>query len=179
MKASELRAGNIIASRDGAYFRVSPEIFSAPEFWTGIETYKPLILTAEWLRILGFTETGEDVYRLRPYPGLTVRSNKEEFEIIFNDCILFSRTFHVHSFQNLIFELTGEELPAIEVKDELGEAIGMVADGILYQYIPADPSQKQLSFELTIEGEAYCVNYQKDDEGFWQFRGYNKKANGG
>jgi len=50
----------------------------------------------------------------------------------------------------------------------------MVADGILYKYIPADRSAQTLRFNLSIEGESYEVQYQKDSGGYWNFEGYSK-----
>ncbi len=176
MKANELRIGNIIALQDGSCFEVSAETFSAPAFPANIEgNFVPLLLTKEWLLMLGFEETGKNVFSLRSYPELLVRAWNDEFELVLNGKLLFTRSFNVHRFQNLVFEITGEALPVKEIKDESEEAIEIVADGILYQYVPADPAQQKLSFDLSIEGGLYHVNYKKDGEGFWKFDGYNKK----
>ncbi|KAA8486337.1 hypothetical protein BDE36_3955 [Arcticibacter tournemirensis] len=175
IKASELRIGNIIGLEDGSPVEASVEAFRSAEFWKDLETTcKPVPLTNEWLLMLGFFESAHSLFSIESLPSWHIRHTGDNFEIIKDGKTVLSKSFSVHRFQNLIFELTDIELRIIIERDELRDAIEMVADGILYQYIPTDRSAQSFSFNLSIEGEYYEVQYRKDSGGYWIFNGYSK-----
>ena len=173
MKANELRIGNILQLADGTYFAVPVEAFSNPVFWENLkELYLPVVLDKEWLHKFGFSEPEAGLFQHPELPGMQLKAGEGAVELSLSDAPLFRRTLFVHRFQNLVFELFEKELVVTETRDTLGEAIRMVADGILYQYIPSDGLQNKLSFKLSIEGTQYRVNYGKDPSGFWKFLSY-------
>jgi len=107
IKASELRIGNIIGLEDGSPVEVSAEAFCSAEFWKDLETIcQPVPLTKEWLLMLGFSETRDDIFRIESLPSWQIRVFEDGFEILNDGNPILLKPFSVHRFQNLIFELT-------------------------------------------------------------------------
>lgn len=175
MIVNEIRVGNIIGLQDGSLFRVTEEVVRASEFWEKLpDLFHAVPLTEELLLKMGFEEESTLVFSLRALHELVIRKREDQFEIIFYGKPVVCKPFSVHRLQNLIYELADEELTIVEERDELREAVEMVADSILYRYIPSDVSQTDLTFELSIEGDAFTVRYGKDQEGYWVFQSYDK-----
>lgn len=173
IKPGELRAGNIVSLNNGSIIEVSAEMLSPlylkEEYSSVLE---PLPLTAEWLLKLGFSKDEEDYFSLHENRSFKLRQTSPGFELYMNGTLFLSRPFSVHRFQNLVYELTDTEIKIVEEKDELGEAVRVAADSILYQYIPQDRQASEFYFDLPIEGESYTVHYRKDQAGYWEFAGY-------
>lgn len=117
MKANELRIGNwveIIQPKKEIYTTVEQSTFS-----TNIEnSFKPIILTEEWLLKFGFefyeTEKANNYkYSIWRFTFVTDGKTKgTQYANIFNALNFreFSLITYVHQLQNLHFALTGEEL---------------------------------------------------------------------
>jgi hypothetical protein len=112
MKASELRIGNIIEHpHKGArgYVYVTARIISDIESTNNSIGYKPILLTEEWLKKLGFEKYTDGWYLDKgEYP-------KQITVSLFDDNGFHLSYFktpiqYVHQLQNLYFALTGEEL---------------------------------------------------------------------
>lgn len=56
--------------------------------------------------------------------------------------------------------------------DEQAEAIRFVADSVVSHHLPSDANAQAFDFNITVEGKAYQVTYQKDAEGYWAFNSY-------
>jgi hypothetical protein len=122
LKASELRIGNWVHSPHSKYtWQVYPDDFR--EIWDHPENYEPIPLSEEWLVKFGFEKHFEDEYwydipwkEEGPYgkvnvfleggfcyvhSGLAADGEDYGFKVICK---------YVHTLQNLIHGLTGEEL---------------------------------------------------------------------
>jgi len=55
-------------------------------------------------------------------------------------------------------------------KDELGEQIALVADSVLPNFLPDDPSVNEFSFDFNMMGIGYTAFYAKDGDGYWQMK---------
>lgn len=175
IKPGELRAGNIVSLKNGDIIEVSAEMLTPlhlKEEYSGM--LEPLPLTTEWLLKLGFSKDEENDFFLQAGGSFRLRQATLGFELYMNGVLLASGPLSVHRFQNLVYELTDTEIKIIEEKDELGEAVRLAADSILYQYIPQDRASAEFNFALSIEGENYTVHYRKDQAGYWEFAGYAK-----
>lgn len=53
-------------------------------------------------------------------------------------------------------------------QQELAEAVAMVADSILPNFLPDDSAVNELSFEFNMKGTGYTAFYIKDAKGFWK-----------
>lgn len=129
MKASELRIGNIILGEKGKIIKV--ESINSDYDINVIEAYGEvseseiidrcfgILLTEDWLFKFGFKETGKGMYRLNisiPFEGdhYIEAGDMNEKGIYFNywvNGVVASVNKHfVHELQNLIKEITGNEL---------------------------------------------------------------------
>ena len=112
MEARELRIGNLLESAN------SERVFSVTiEDLVIIEAgskCRPIQLTEEWLLKFGFKKEddffdGEYIFsKTTNEICLQISFNREKF--FFVDSLWKIELKHVHSFQNLCFELTGKEL---------------------------------------------------------------------
>lgn len=100
MKTNDLRIGNLVLNDDGGVCK----LFNIHE---GYINHKPIPLTEEWLLKFGF-----EVFEFDHKPNQYRLGNR----LIVIRCDGFYeygtniKVSHVHSLQNLIFALTGEEL---------------------------------------------------------------------
>jgi hypothetical protein len=53
-------------------------------------------------------------------------------------------------------------------KDDIGEAIALVANSILPNFLPDDNSVNELSFDFPMQGISYTAFYIKNTGGYWQ-----------
>ena len=65
-------------------------------------------------------------------------------------------------------------LPPPPPADEHFEGIKFAADSVLSHYIPTDVTLTALTFNITSDGTVYLVNYAKGQDGFWEFKSYQK-----
>jgi hypothetical protein len=111
MKANELRIGNLY-DNNGEVCIVTPTIIC--EVWEAERSWvKPIPLTEEWLLKFGASRTNSN-------PQLFILNSNEVIEVLFtgDEVIvyydglkkIYKEGVHVHTFQNLIHALTGEEL---------------------------------------------------------------------
>lgn len=111
MKATELRIGNLIQDAKGSSFEViGKDIHDIEVFTSNQERVFGIPLTPEWLERFGFVNNG------------VMWSNENDMVIDYDltwigihmerqlDDVEFDLPRHVHSLQNLIFALTGQEL---------------------------------------------------------------------
>lgn len=112
MKASELRIGNIII-KDNEEIIVSP--YDMINLELGLNDYKPIFLTEEWLEKFRFNKTGEDDFdkTFGDIKQISIRKNKlhntDKLGVYLNPKRI-ANIQYVHQLQNLYFALTGEEL---------------------------------------------------------------------
>ena len=122
MKANEFRIGNIVCDQLGLVGNIITLYKSAVlvkmEFSTTKTDYKgiyPIEITEEWLLRFGFRTFDGTIYGLRignyhiqiyyyDCWNLTIESDNEKCEL--------QNYWAVHNLQNIIFEITGEELIA-------------------------------------------------------------------
>ena len=110
MKANELRIGNYVERNDNTGYEIHIHdlrvLLSNPDQ----QNYKPITLDEEWLLKFGFKFTkihkGFNQYRNKGVLELSITPNG--FEIFFNYKWIIIE--YVHTFQNLHFALTGNEL---------------------------------------------------------------------
>lgn len=117
MKAEELRIGNIVELH-GELIESGWYIISQVK--QGVDQYKPVPITEEWLLKFGFSKQGERVYRkTQPHNGAMyellasfVSSTRFFLGIVYNGrTIYFAWNLeHVHTLQNTWYALTNEEL---------------------------------------------------------------------
>lgn len=127
MKATELRIGNYLNTKDGKLAiveKITKDDFIA---YSGMITKLPLSpipLTEEWLLKLGFEEFTNKWFNIKYFTDC--RDTSEMFLISYNitsgrlsisdpyedNCLIYASKVlnHVHQLQNLYFALTGEEL---------------------------------------------------------------------
>ena len=122
MNTTEFRIGNLLQD---AVSKTPLKVVCLTE--TGIETYvidrskfplpngwkaEPIPLTEEWMLKLGFEKYDEKTYT--DNTGFILNKNENgTFEISIENTfadMLYAQTPYVHTFQNLYFALTGEEL---------------------------------------------------------------------
>ncbi len=53
-------------------------------------------------------------------------------------------------------------------KDELSEQIALVADSVLPNFLPDDPTVNEFAFDFNMMGIGYTAFYIKDADGYWQ-----------
>jgi len=53
-------------------------------------------------------------------------------------------------------------------RDELTEHIALVADSVLPNFLPDDPTINEFSFDFNMMGIGYTAFYAKDNAGYWQ-----------
>jgi len=115
MKASELRLGNLIFSKETqeneTMTTISDEYitFNSITFdYPVIEEIKPVPLTEEWLLKFGFKQKGS-FYRIKDSRFVEVIIHDKGIDVC-NHSICLPHINHVHQLQNLYFALTNEEL---------------------------------------------------------------------
>lgn len=111
MKAQDLRIGNYVQFTTETIYKVDILYDS----YNGLEWWKPIPLTEEWLFKFGFVKYGKlhDSYKLNPFiVELGFLGNNYTFRKIMNknESVLLKELKYVHQLQNLYFELTGCEL---------------------------------------------------------------------
>lgn len=125
MQSNEVRLGNYVYNTKGKVDKVSIEALLYLQKYGGktICQVKPIPLTEEWLKRFGFQHIGDNDY-VKPINSERVIQIVYQSDIgslvYFNDVdeyghfdrytLLRRDVKHVHSFQNVIFALTGEEL---------------------------------------------------------------------
>jgi len=129
MKANELRIGNYFTDEDKEPFTLKRIEFEDDEAdctlvygnavkgdYVWIEDAKPIPLTEEWLVKLGFEKHHlySDQYNKGNYSVVFYKDNRVVFWISDCDgCPSSVDTPFVHSLQNLVHALTGEELTTL------------------------------------------------------------------
>lgn len=74
-----------------------------------------------------------------------------------------------YAFATLEDYIKSTELPVIKTEtDALAEAVALVADSILPNFLPDDNSSTELSFDFNMKGKGYTAFYTKNTKGFWQ-----------
>lgn len=53
-------------------------------------------------------------------------------------------------------------------RDELSEQIALVAESVLPNFLPDDPTVNEFSFDFNMMGIGYTAFYIKDDNGYWE-----------
>lgn len=116
IKPNELRLGNLFyAAKDGYRLTVKIKGIKKEEvntalFEVSIKDLQGIPLTAEWLDKFGLARTRENIYRLHNSRFEIHLFPKEgEHLVSFNGYNLVWIKY-VHQLQNLVFDLTGEEL---------------------------------------------------------------------
>lgn len=103
MEASELKIGNWFIDRDGNQIQFDFTL----HHWFDFERCEPIQLTKEWF----------EKFKLPKYFEFGFDTTGPVIELILMDCGGFYKTVnlpYVHTFQNIVFALTGQEL---ELKD--------------------------------------------------------------
>jgi hypothetical protein len=112
IQANELRIGNYVYLKEwnkvvqvSLLTRFSIDVTLQAPTSTDLEDYEPILLTEEWLFKFGFEKTPFGYYKLGSFyidlHSNTYRLNREWVNINFQ---------YIHSFQNLYFALTNQEL---------------------------------------------------------------------
>jgi hypothetical protein len=120
VKANELRIGNFLQGEKGIDV-VSEINMDSYASTTGIRTFlqnaKPIPLSEDWIKKLGFTKSAPRVSRIISWHEETsefyirrVRSNFELLRDNYDGSVYIKRIQFVHQLQNLYFALTGNEL---------------------------------------------------------------------
>ncbi|SDD91063.1 hypothetical protein SAMN05216464_10317 [Mucilaginibacter pineti] len=74
-----------------------------------------------------------------------------------------------YAFATLDDYIESTQLPIIKTEtDELAEAVALVADSILPNFLPDDSATTELSFDFNMQGTGYTAFYKKDAKGYWQ-----------
>jgi hypothetical protein len=123
MKASELRIGNFITQiiYKDTHDEEKEILVDWQEIWwisKNTKSYRPIILTEEWLLKFGFDKRISNCFKLNNFfIDLRYDDILEKDRTIFSrwdnyHCLYFnlSDLKYVHQLQNLYFALTGEEL---------------------------------------------------------------------
>ncbi|WP_184550421.1 hypothetical protein [Mucilaginibacter sp. FT3.2] len=53
-------------------------------------------------------------------------------------------------------------------RDELSEHIALVAESVLPNFLPDDPTVNEFSFDFNMMGIGYTAFYIKDENGYWE-----------
>ena len=128
MKPEELRIGNLVYESYGGMYEV--QIIDSVNEWVGsvkpgcnivgrfnMDQIKPIPLTEEWLLKYGAKLKEETSYPCSKYyklKGVMISIDLARFWIpktkIYGEYAILTCPKYVHKFQNLVYELTGEEL---------------------------------------------------------------------
>lgn len=112
MKPQELRIGNIII-KDNEEIIVSP--YDMINLELGLNDYKPIFLTEEWLEKFRLNKTGEDDFdkTFGDIKQISIRKNKlhntDKFGVYLNRSRIVNIKY-VHQLQNLYHAITGKEI---------------------------------------------------------------------
>ncbi|MCK5605284.1 hypothetical protein KAR91_25555 [Candidatus Pacearchaeota archaeon] len=107
MKANDLRIGNLIHETiSNLHGVVSLEILKIIEEKDN-HSYKPILLTEEWLIKFGLLKTKERSYLLGCYELVKY---EDVFRVLLSKNGILTSLKYVHQLQNLYFALTGNEL---------------------------------------------------------------------
>lgn len=124
MKPNELRIGNWVMY-DGRYFQIDSVGSELPflktiEFGVGVVTYdniQPIRLTEETLLKCGLKKQGDGFYKIKTkVRGTFLEINIKTKVVVlctygdFSDVIHIKYTKYLHTLQNLVHSLSGEEL---------------------------------------------------------------------
>ena len=106
MKANELRIGNYVQFSGGAIYKVDMLYIG----FGGLEFWKPIPLTEEWLLKFGFEKKGcnWELPNFRFHVNKSV--NYDGFLFCDGYSVITEKIQHVHQLQNLYFALTQKEL---------------------------------------------------------------------
>lgn len=123
MKASELRIGNYLQAPLGEIMRVAQIGHEAnPDFIFckgddgsfGQNGFEPIPLTEEWLVRFGFEKSTTGWFTMS-IGSITIYVDPTAKAAIFSSIVL-TNFEHIHRLQNLIFDLTGEELTTTPIQ---------------------------------------------------------------
>jgi len=119
MKISEYRIGNLV-DLFGTIATIQRSDFSKTEHGIAIESGKPIKLTGQWLKNLGFQKRQNDYvletkhFTLFAQEDTTFNSGcffiNRKMEMSRNQVDFICNCQYVHSLQNLYFSLSGDEL---------------------------------------------------------------------
>ncbi|SEO72223.1 hypothetical protein [Mucilaginibacter sp. OK283] len=74
-----------------------------------------------------------------------------------------------YQFKNLEDYIKSTEIKVVKNdKDELSEQIALVADSVLPNFLPDDPTVTEFAFDFNMMGIGYTAFYTKDADGYWQ-----------
>lgn len=117
MNATELRIGNLILDGDGNECCINTAIIQIIEREKG-HLFKPIPLTEEWLKKLGFEIRSEDEGISKYYyiSGIPFELSEDgsskgfDFSYFYDKPYYLCNVQYVHQLQNLYFALTGQDL---------------------------------------------------------------------
>lgn len=120
MKANELRIGNLLQGEKEIDVVAEINIDSYINT-TGIRTLlqnaKPIPLSEDWIKKVGFTKSAPGISRIISWHGETsefyIRRVRSIFELMrdnYDGSVYITRIWFVHQLQNLYFALTENEL---------------------------------------------------------------------
>ncbi len=114
MKVNELRIGNLVHAYKTIWSIDATDFSDGGGEDSKISTYNPIPLTEEWLLKFGYLQhpsTYEEAHTIDYTNGLSYIDMADQ-NITFRGIgkVDFNRIKYVHSFQNLYFALTGQEL---------------------------------------------------------------------
>ena len=116
---NELRIGNLLYN-DNVIVKIDAR--SIFDIWDdkGIKTYKPILLTEEWLLNFGFEKSNRlDLGELKPCYAIFSLAIMIRHNSFFIDWIGGNTELkYVHQLQNLYFALIGEELTLNKTNDK-------------------------------------------------------------
>ena len=59
----------------------------------------------------------------------------------------------------------------VSIKQPKEDTVRLVADSIIEQFLPDDPSEKTFNFSFNTEGVSYTVQYKRNEQGQWEYTG--------
>ncbi|GAB2692090.1 hypothetical protein GCM10027037_14300 [Mucilaginibacter koreensis] len=114
----------------------------------------------------------EDFERLVILPAMEAYAAIKE-QTAFEAARQNTGTIDGYVFENFsAYQQSSAKAPAAAPQVELATVLEDIAETIIHQYIPTDKTVNEFSFDFGTEEGRYKVIYQKDAEGYWNFKGY-------
>lgn len=109
MKAQDLRIGNLVYRENSKLINQKTDVYSIENVnLQSAQKYEPIPLTEEWLLRMGLTKNGREEFEFKRY---RLYQTVSYVNFLFCEGNLVLREIkYVHTLQNLIHSLTGEEL---------------------------------------------------------------------
>jgi hypothetical protein len=113
MEATEVRIGNLVATKLGNYIKVDADLiaFLSNRFTKGMNQPLPIPLTPKILVKAGFENVGFEIYTKNIYPTILLQIDGDSFGVKNSaGFIEIGHVIWVHQLQNLYFYLSQKEL---------------------------------------------------------------------